>query len=62
MIVIGIKCKTETCPNVIALQEVKEVPTQAAHNPDIEHPFIAKCEICGEAHSYTNDDLGSFEC
>jgi hypothetical protein len=61
MIAIGVHCKTEKCENIIALQEVKEQPTEASKNPDIEHPFIVKCDVCGQSHSYTNDDLSTFE-
>jgi hypothetical protein len=57
---IGVQCKTASCPNAITFQEMSE-PPNAINNPNVEVPFIAKCETCGESHSYGKDDLTVFE-
>lgn len=61
MLIIGVHCKTDTCTNVIGLQEIREPPPEVTDNAGAEHPFIVKCDVCGESHTYTNDDLGTFE-
>jgi hypothetical protein len=61
MIVIGVNCKTSKCENIVAFQELNEAPKEATINPTIEYPFIVKCDVCGESHSYEKDDLGVFE-
>jgi hypothetical protein len=61
MTYIGVQCKTPTCQNVIVLQEISEPPEEADDNPDVEHPFVVKCDACTLSHSYSNHDLSLFE-